>query len=165
MSLFNKMGPAVGIGAAKVEVAFPRPDYSYGDVIEGALRITGGTTNQSVDAVKLAILEHWETTDSDNDTDHHYRRHSELVAPAVLRRLGDALQSAGAFAPSVIGNASNAQRYVVTAGLTPLLRKDFDVVRLTVADTGDVLEGEMEINLPKSRARWLPKPLRRHWPN
>ena len=83
MGLLNKVGAAVGIGAAEVQVRLESAAFAWGDRITGALLVQGGNTDQTLADVKVSLREHWVTRDSDNDRDndreHHYRHHGEVV--------------------------------------------------------------------------------------
>ena len=69
MGFLNKAGAALGIGSASVVVAPDGNEYSWGETVTGRLHLTGGTTDQTIAQVQVGLLEHWETTETDHDTD------------------------------------------------------------------------------------------------
>jgi sporulation-control protein spo0M len=79
MGFLSKMGSAVGVGAAGVDVVLPNSDYHWNEVIRGTLRVKGGTTDQTASEIRVSVMEHWETRDSDGDRDDHYEHHNERV--------------------------------------------------------------------------------------
>ncbi len=79
MSLLRKIGAAAGIGAAGVTVTLEGDGYSWGEVIRGTVRVEGGSVAQTASEIKLSVEEHWETRDSEGDTDDHYVHHNELI--------------------------------------------------------------------------------------
>ncbi|MBW3624228.1 MAG: sporulation protein [Armatimonadetes bacterium] len=77
MGLFSKMGAAVGVGAASVDISIPHSEYHWSDTIQGTLFVKGGTTDQTASEIKVSVLEEWETRDSEGDSDYHQERHNE----------------------------------------------------------------------------------------
>jgi sporulation-control protein spo0M len=81
MSLFEKIGAAVGIGACKVQVALNASQVGWGETISGEVRVCGGTVPQQLDWLKAFLMEHWTTTTTDSKghstTHHHYLTHDE----------------------------------------------------------------------------------------
>lgn len=93
MSLFNRVGAAVGAGAADVEVALTAEEYGWNDTIQGAVVVRGGKVDQTASEIRVSVLEEWETRDSDNDRQHHERRHFETtIANDVAIATGSSLK-------------------------------------------------------------------------
>lgn len=79
MSLLRKIGAAAGIGAAGVTVSVEGDAFTWGEVIRGTVRVEGGSVAQTATEIKLSVEEHWETRDSEGDTDDHYVHHNEII--------------------------------------------------------------------------------------
>jgi sporulation-control protein spo0M len=85
MSFFEQMGAAVGIGAARVEIILQGTEHAWNDKIRGTLIVHGGTVEQTASEVRVSVVEHWETRDSDGDEEDHYRHYSESVLATEAR--------------------------------------------------------------------------------
>jgi sporulation-control protein len=79
MDFLSKMGAAVGVGAASVEVELPHSAYHWNDTVRGKLLLRGGTADQAASDVKVSVMEHWVTRDSDGDRQDHYQHYNETV--------------------------------------------------------------------------------------
>jgi len=92
MGLLNKLGAAVGIGGAAVEVRVAGSDeddpwgaeLTWGDTVRGTLHVHGGKTDQAIKEVKVFVRERYETRDSDGDTETVERQHSTAVVARGL---------------------------------------------------------------------------------
>lgn len=104
MSLFEKIGAAVGIGACKVQVALASSQVAWGEAVTGEVRVEGGTVPQQVDTLKAFLMEHWTTTSTDSKghttTHHHYLTHDEcelaadfVASPSEERQLSFELKA------------------------------------------------------------------------
>ncbi len=76
MSFLNKVGAAVGIGAAGVSVGTDASSYHWGDILQGTVVVTGGSVEQVAGEIQVSLMEHWVTRDNDGDDEHHYRHHN-----------------------------------------------------------------------------------------
>ncbi|TMU86866.1 sporulation protein [Bacillus sp. BHET2] len=56
MSIFNKVFASIGIGAATVDTKLEKSSYQAGETVNGVVEITGGSTEQSVDAIYLTLF-------------------------------------------------------------------------------------------------------------
>lgn len=79
MGFLNKMGAAIGVGAADVEIRIPRDAYHWSETVQGTLHLKGGSADQTASDVRVSIMEHYETRDSEGDTDHHYDHYNEVI--------------------------------------------------------------------------------------
>ena len=93
MGFLGKMGAAVGIGAARVAVTLPKGEYAWGDAVQGSITLTGGNVDQTVSDVRISVMEHWETHDSEDGTEHHYRHHAETVIAREIALAAGASQT------------------------------------------------------------------------
>lgn len=55
MSFFNKMLASMGVGSAKVDTVLTKAVYRAGELMEGVVKISGGKTDQQIDAIYLAV--------------------------------------------------------------------------------------------------------------
>ena len=55
MSLFNKVLASVGIGSAKVDTKLHKSSYTLNENVTGIVEITGGSTEQQIDAIYLLL--------------------------------------------------------------------------------------------------------------
>ncbi|MBD8035029.1 sporulation protein [Solibacillus merdavium] len=55
MSLFNKVLASVGIGSAKVDTKLHKSSYTLNENVTGIVAITGGSTEQQIDAIYLSL--------------------------------------------------------------------------------------------------------------
>ncbi|WP_342526090.1 sporulation protein [Chryseomicrobium sp. FSL W7-1435] len=55
MSLFNKMLASIGVGSAKVDTVLSKAVYRAGEQMEGVIKISGGKSEQQIDAIYLAV--------------------------------------------------------------------------------------------------------------
>ncbi|WP_444944436.1 sporulation protein [Microbulbifer sp. ZKSA006] len=53
--MFQKLKASIGIGAAKVDTVVQNPELVQGDVIKGAIHISGGDIDQQIDAICLKL--------------------------------------------------------------------------------------------------------------
>src|SRR5688572_6203713 len=84
MSFIEKVGAAVGLGAAKVSVSVEREEYHWNDTLDGTTTIQGGTLDQSGSELKVSVLEHWVTRDAyDRKTEHHEYYNEKTIAREV----------------------------------------------------------------------------------
>jgi sporulation-control protein spo0M len=79
MGLFKKMGAKLGIGAATVTLEIEKDGYAWGEVVRGVARVQAGNAEQHASEIQAAVLEHWETRDSDGDREDNYRRYNEVT--------------------------------------------------------------------------------------
>jgi sporulation-control protein len=56
MSFFNKVFASIGIGAATVDTKLEKSSYVAGETVNGVVEITGGSTEQSIDAIYLTLF-------------------------------------------------------------------------------------------------------------
>ncbi|WP_226675144.1 sporulation protein [Rossellomorea aquimaris] len=56
MSFFNKVFASIGIGAATVDTKLEKSSYEAGETVNGVVEITGGSTEQSIDAIYLTLF-------------------------------------------------------------------------------------------------------------
>ncbi|MBN8190628.1 sporulation protein [Bacillus sp. NTK074B] len=56
MSFFNKVFASIGIGAATVDTKLEKSSYEAGEKVNGVVEITGGSTEQSIDAIYLTLF-------------------------------------------------------------------------------------------------------------
>ena len=56
MSFFNKVFASIGIGAATVDTKLEKSSYEAGEIVNGVVEITGGSTEQSIDAIFLTLF-------------------------------------------------------------------------------------------------------------
>ncbi len=56
MSIFNKVFASIGIGAATVDTKLEKSSYQAGETVNGVVEITGGSTEQSIDAIYLTLF-------------------------------------------------------------------------------------------------------------
>ncbi|BCB04410.1 sporulation protein [Bacillus sp. KH172YL63] len=56
MSFFNKVFASIGIGAATVDTKLEKSSYQAGETVKGVVEITGGNTDQSIDAIYLTLF-------------------------------------------------------------------------------------------------------------
>ena len=55
MSLFNKVLASIGVGAATVDTKLYKSSYSINETVTGVVEITGGNTEQQIDAIYLTL--------------------------------------------------------------------------------------------------------------
>lgn len=55
MSFFKRMLSSVGIGSAKVDTVLERDKYSPGELMEGVVKIKGGSTEQQIDGLYFSV--------------------------------------------------------------------------------------------------------------
>lgn len=55
MSLFNKVLASIGIGSAKVDTKLHKSSYTLNENVTGIVEITGGSTEQQIDAIYLSL--------------------------------------------------------------------------------------------------------------
>lgn len=79
MSLFKKMMAKVGIGAAKVETELLTSDFVPGETMEALIKLSGGSTDQTIDAVYFKILSTYEDEiETDEDEEQEITRQALL---------------------------------------------------------------------------------------
>ena len=93
MGLLGKMGAAVGIGAARVDVSIPQGEYAWEDVVQGTATVRGGNVEQKANEVQASILEHWRTYDSEERRyEDNYRHHNVTVVARDVTVAADSVQ-------------------------------------------------------------------------
>ena len=55
MSLFNKVLASIGVGAATVDTKLHKLSYTINEKVTGVVEITGGNTEQQIDAIYLTL--------------------------------------------------------------------------------------------------------------
>ena len=60
MALFNKVLASIGIGNAKVDTKLEKAKYTAGDVMRGAVFVTGGNVAQEVDSIYVTVMTTYE---------------------------------------------------------------------------------------------------------
>ncbi len=84
MSLFKKMMAKVGIGAAKVDTLLSTSEFIPGETLDGVIRLTGGSVEQSVDAVYFKILSTYEDEVKTEDDEEEEVTREALLEEYVI---------------------------------------------------------------------------------
>jgi sporulation-control protein spo0M len=68
MGFFSKLKAAVGIGGAKVALLLNQKTFSPGETVEGTITLNGGSVEQTVEELRVELLERWEVISSSQST-------------------------------------------------------------------------------------------------
>ncbi len=56
MSRFGKFLATIGIGGTEVDTVLEKDEYAIGEVMQGAVRISGGKVEQKIDSIKIVLV-------------------------------------------------------------------------------------------------------------
>ncbi len=72
MGILGQIGATVGVGGANVRVQLGDTRFAQGDAIQGTLTIVGGNTQQTVNTLKVMLVEEWDEYVTEHQTVHEY---------------------------------------------------------------------------------------------
>ncbi|MFC4353548.1 sporulation protein [Chryseomicrobium palamuruense] len=88
VSIFQKMLASVGIGSAKVDTILSKAVYRAGEMLEGTIKIYGGTSDQQVDAIYLSVYTTYLRESDDRKVTDYAAIHKEKVSERFLITAG-----------------------------------------------------------------------------
>ncbi|MGN7479094.1 sporulation protein [Solibacillus silvestris] len=118
MSLFNKVLATVGIGAAKVDTKLHKSTYILNENITGVVEITGGSTEQQIDAIYLSLHTNFIREIDDKKINDQAMLHEYKLNEPFMIQANEKRQVPFSFAlPSVVPVTTGNSRVWIQTGL------------------------------------------------
>lgn len=89
MSLWKHLLTTIGIGAVKVDTILSKPQYHNTEIIEGVIRLQGGSTTEHIEKIYLTLFKREKIERHDSDFDYVDTVLHELVIPNIYTLKGN----------------------------------------------------------------------------
>ncbi|WP_424768692.1 sporulation protein [Paenibacillus sp. sgz302251] len=84
--MFNRFLASIGIGSAKIDTLLEKPRYAPGELVQGVVKIQGGSVEQRIETIQLSVMTEYMRESNDTKmTQHGQVGRFHVSAPFVLQ--------------------------------------------------------------------------------